>query len=81
MKVGKSVAPSHNLEDFSAARVGWDIVILKRGTNPALGHVGVFGGYVDGRVVIIGGNQSNAMTSATFPVTDIVSVRRLKEAV
>ena len=63
------------------AMPGWDIVVLSRGSNPQAGHVGLFAGWEDssaGRVVrLVGGNQSNGVTLAEFPVTRILGVRRL----
>jgi uncharacterized protein (TIGR02594 family) len=75
------------LED---AKVGNDIVILKRGKEPqpgpevtsgAPGHVGFFGG-VEGVgasqvVLVLGGNQGDAVSLARFPVRSILGVRRL----
>lgn len=70
------------------AQVGFDVVVLTRGTNPQAGHVGLFAGLEwqleDGhphsqRVQILGGNQSNGVSVAPFPVDRIVGVRRLLE--
>lgn len=71
---------------LSAAEPGFDVVILKRGTGKqpgpevmnAPGHVGFFAGMQDANVVfLLGGNQSNGVTTASFPVKDILGVRRL----
>lgn len=67
------------------AIVGFDVVILQRGTGPqpgpdvikAPGHVGLFGGRERDRVLILGGNQSNAVTIARYPVAQVLGVRRL----
>lgn len=65
-----------------------DVVILKRGGKgqpgpevlDAPGHVGFFAG-LEGergsRVLILGGNQSDAVSVASFPVADVIGVRRL----
>lgn len=58
------------------ARPGYDIVILKRGTNPAQGHVGLFAG-LDRSVHLLGGNQGNTVSIAAFPIEDVLGVRRL----
>ncbi len=70
---------------LAQAEIGNDIVILKRGKAPqpgpdvlkAPGHVGVFAGLEDGFVLILGGNQSNGVTIARFPISDVLGVRRL----
>lgn len=67
--------------ELSLATAEHCIVILKRGTNPAQGHVGFFAGIDDAsgehRVRIIGGNQGNQVSIATFPERDVIGVRRL----
>lgn len=42
------------------------VVVLERGSDPALGHVGFLVGMTDTSVMLLGGNQSNAVTVATF---------------
>lgn len=74
------------------ARVGWDVVVLKRGsgnqpgpevTSGAPGHVGFYAGVeVDNAtqkvsVLVLGGNQGNAVSIARFPVENVLGVRRL----
>lgn len=62
-----------------------DVVIIKRGTNHgpevtsgAPGHVFLFAGlHGSTHVRGLGGNQSNAITVALFPVADVLGVRRL----
>lgn len=70
------------------AVAGFDVVILKRGKAPqpgpdviaAPGHVGFFAGMQDeSTVLVLGGNQGDAVTVAPFPVANILGVRRLKE--
>jgi uncharacterized protein (TIGR02594 family) len=63
-----------------------DIVILKRGTGPqpgadvlnAPGHVGICIGPHNGDIQIVGGNQHDAVSIASFPAADILGVRRLR---
>jgi uncharacterized protein (TIGR02594 family) len=64
---------------LETAEQGFDVVILRRGTNPALGHVGFFYGLtpLKTKVILLGGNQSNKVSIATFPVEDVIGVRRL----
>lgn len=68
-----------------------DVVILRRGDGSpgpevieAPGHVGFFSGYAvvggpgDRSVVaVLGGNQGNSVSVATFPVSQILGIRRL----
>ena len=42
------------------------IVVLERGSDPALGHVGFLVGMTDTATIVLGGNQSNAVTVAAF---------------
>jgi len=75
--------------DLAEATPGWDLVVLKRGgpgqpgkTNTsAQGHVGWFAGrWVTGNhdnVLVLGGNQGNAVTVGKYPAERILDVRRL----
>lgn len=63
--------------ELRMAMPGNDIVVLKRGTNPAQGHVGFFAGLQGDRVHLLGGNQGDAVTIASFPIGDVIGVRRL----
>lgn len=64
-------------ESVSDPKVGYDIVILSRGHNPALGHVGIFAGFDGDNVRVLGGNQSNNVTIQNFPKTRVLGYRRL----
>lgn len=77
LTVGTPVA----LED---ARVGFDLVILSRGSNApgpevldAPGHVGFFHGIHGGKVLVWGGNQSDSACLDYFPASRILGIRRL----
>lgn len=70
------------------ARVGYDVVVLKRGgadqpgpeVMAAPGHVGFFAGLEGergGTVQVLGGNQSDQISVAPFPVARVLGVRRL----
>lgn len=65
--------------DLMAARPGFDVVVLKRGSNPAAGHVGFYAGYDNATrtVEILGGNQGNNVSIAKFKADDVLGVRRL----
>jgi uncharacterized protein (TIGR02594 family) len=68
LHVGRPIA----LEDAIAAD---DIVVLERGAG---GHVGFYAGrHPDGSILILGGNQSDAVTIAAFAVDRLLGVRRL----
>lgn len=77
LDVGESIG-------LAEAVVGNDIVILKRGTDPTQGHVGCYAGMDTSgpgiKVRILGGNQSNSVTIASFDVNDVLGVRRLRAA-
>ena len=67
------------------AAAGSDVVILKRGKGEqpgpeviaAPGHVGFFSALEGGDVLVLGGNQGDAVSIARFPVTSILGIRRL----
>lgn len=68
-----------------AEAVRGDIVVIKRGKPPqpgpevikAKGHVYVFGTAIGERIEGIGGNQGNQVSLASFPIADLLSIRRL----
>lgn len=74
--VGQAVA-------LADARVGFDVAVLRRFVNGidngASGHVGFYAGHTDTHVFVLGGNQSNQITIAPFPTTDVLGVRRVKQ--
>jgi uncharacterized protein (TIGR02594 family) len=57
-----------------------DVVIFKRGNNVAQGHVALFI-KVNGmdEVYVLGGNQGNQVSIASYPLADVIGVRRLKK--
>mgnify|MGYP001610305888 FL=1 len=68
------------------ARAEWDIVILQRGSgiqpgpevlHGAPGHVGLFAGLEGQEVLILGGNQANAVNISRYPISRVLGVRRL----
>ncbi|MBS7542530.1 phage tail length tape measure family protein [Ancylobacter oerskovii] len=52
-----------------------DIVNLKPQVAGASGHVGFFNGFSGSNVLVSGGNQSNGVTTAAFPASEVVSFR------
>lgn len=66
------------------AEPGFDVVVLKRGEPApgpdvltAPGHVGFYGGREDNYVLVLGGNQGDAVSLARFPASKILGIRRL----
>lgn len=61
--------------ELEEAVVGYDVVVLTRDGG---GHVGFFAGRSGlTHVLVLGGNQHDAVSVAPFPVSSIVGVRRL----
>ncbi len=52
--------------DAAHAPTAGAITVLRRTSDPALGHVGFLVGATDRHVVLLGGNQSNGVTVARF---------------
>jgi len=73
--------------DLGEAEIGFDVVVFKRGGGnqpgpevlDAQGHVAFFAGFnaQRDRVLAVGGNQGDAVTLSSFPVSDVLGVRRL----
>jgi len=61
-------------EPLAAPRIG-AIAVLSRGSNPAEGHVGFWLGETDDGVVLLGGNQSDAVGVAAFPSARLLALR------
>lgn len=72
--------------DLDHARVGNDIVILKRGAGDqpgpsnltASGHVGLFAAATPSAVFLLGGNQNDAVNIREYPIGRLLGVRRLR---
>jgi uncharacterized protein (TIGR02594 family) len=71
--------------DLQAAEPGFDIVVLKRGsgTQPgpdvidAPGHVGFYAGVEGTKVLVLGGNQGNSVSLASYSKKRLLGIRRL----
>jgi uncharacterized protein (TIGR02594 family) len=78
LAVGRPV----NVEE---AEAGFDVVILKRGEGQqpgpdvlnAPGHVGLFAGREADVVLLLAGNQSDAVNVQRFSASQILGIRRL----
>jgi len=73
---------------IARARPGYAVAVFKRGAHPqpgpdvfdAPGHVGLFvGPFYDGRILVLGGNQSNMVSIAPFAVSDLLVIRDLSK--
>jgi uncharacterized protein (TIGR02594 family) len=60
--------------DLSMAQHG-DLVVLRRG-EPWQGHVGFYAGQGAGKVLVLGGNQSDAVSIEGYRAADIIAIRR-----
>jgi len=69
------------------AAIGFDVIVLKRGGTDqpgpevmdAPGHVGFYAGLDAGMMRVLGGNQGDAVSIASFPLHRLLGVRRLIE--
>lgn len=61
-------------EAIAEPRLG-AVAVLTRGADPALGHVGFVVGETDGRLVLLGGNQGNAVAVSAFDRARMLSLR------
>jgi len=52
------------------------IVVLRRGNDPTLGHVGFLVGTSGTHVFVLGGNQSNAVSVAPFDASQVLGFRQ-----
>jgi uncharacterized protein (TIGR02594 family) len=59
---------------MSAGRFGC-VTVLRRTSNPALGHVGFWVGERPGEVVLLGGNQSDSVCVKAYPRWRLVGFR------
>ena len=80
--VGTNSPRARSFEDYGEhvmldeVKIG-DIVVLKRGTNPALGHVTLFEDFIDKfRFHGLGGNQRDSVCVSSYSIDDIVAIRR-----
>lgn len=74
---------------ISRAKIGYDVVVLRRGSNPMSGHVGFYAGVgqeetgqgatynLISYIRVLAGNQSNGVSVARYPITDILAIVRL----
>lgn len=51
------------------------VIVLKRDNNPALGHVGFCVGVDDIHIQLLGGNQGDKVSIASFPRNRVVACR------
>ncbi len=53
-----------------------DVAVFSRGNSPWQGHVAFFLQQSNGRLEVLGGNQGDAVTVATYPKAKLLGVRR-----
>ncbi len=61
--------------DLEAAMPG-DVAVFSRGKSPWQGHVAFFLGERNGRIEVLGGNQSDAVSVTTYPKARLLGLRR-----
>lgn len=79
LKVGAPVS-------LANAAPGFDIAVLKRGSGVqpgpdvinAPGHVGFYLGAENGALHLLGGNQGNKVSEQSFPLGDLLGIRRVR---
>lgn len=53
-----------------------DVVVFSRGSSSWQGHVGFFVEHSGARIMVLGGNQKNAVNVMSYPVSRLLGVRR-----
>lgn len=61
-------------EEIEGGRLG-AIVVLSRGSDPAAGHVGFLLGETASHLMLLGGNQGDAVSVAAYPKTRLIGLR------
>ena len=61
-----------------AMKQGFDVVVLRRGSSPVAGHVGFYAGSTGTVIHVLGGNQGDTVSIATFSLDDLLGLRRLQ---
>lgn len=61
-------------EALAEARSG-AIAVLSRGSDPAFGHVGFVVGETQSQIILLGGNQGDAVTVAAFDRSRVIALR------
>lgn len=51
------------------------LVVLERGSDPSAGHIGFWVGQSAGRVFLLGGNQSDAVSVAAYEIARVLAYR------
>ena len=63
-------------EEVTTPQLG-DVVVLSRGTDPNLGHVGFFKGFdAQGNILILGGNQGDEVSVKSYSADRLLGYRR-----
>lgn len=70
LKVGEPI-------DITEAIRGCDVVVFSRGNSPTAGHVAFFDRLDGPHVYVLGGNQSDSVSVARYPLLQVIGVRRI----
>ena len=65
---------------LASKAVPGDVAVFKRGTSDWEGHVAFFEQFVGDKVQVVGGNQSNSVSRALYPLADLLDIRRASPA-
>lgn len=57
---------------------GFDVAVFTRGDNLSSGHVGFYLSQANGKISIVGGNQSNQVSISSQDIDKLLGIRRLK---
>ncbi len=61
-------------ESIAAPRIG-AITVLSRGADPSAGHVGFYLGEASGKIILLGGNQSDAVSVEAYAAARLIGYR------
>lgn len=65
---------------LAEAQIGDVVVFWRKNPDGAYGHVGFYAGRApDGDILVLGGNQGNAVSIAPYPQSRLLSVRRARQ--
>jgi len=76
VKIGEGARSVETWGQMSGPDVGAVAVLWRGSPGAATGHVGFLLGHGSGRVILLGGNQGNAVSVTTYPEDRVVCYRR-----
>lgn len=79
-RTGKATARSWlNTGEATATPELGDVVVLRRGTSPWQGHVGLYITESEGIIYVLGGNQANSVNINACSKKDVLGYRKIHE--